>query len=87
MLLIQRMFGDSCIGYDPGPDGEDYDHREWLKQRVLQQDDSEIDDSPICFVETVRRFSNLRQNKDWSCDGSARLHGELFCRECMDHVD
>jgi hypothetical protein len=87
MLLIQRVFGTSCVGYDPGADGEEYDHRAWLLQRAIPEGDSENDDAFGCFAKTLQRYSALKQDKDWACDGSARLRGELFCPQCLDHVD
>jgi hypothetical protein len=88
MLLIQRVFGSSRVGYDPGPDGVRYDHREWLNERDVFQDGSQNDESPGCFVTTLRRCSSpYNHDQDWSCDDGTRQRGELFCRECLDHAD
>jgi hypothetical protein len=88
MLLIQRVFGSSLVGYFPGSDGVHYDHREWLNERDVIQDESQHDASPGCFVTTLRRYSAPHNHdQDWSCDGGTRQRGEFFCRECVDHVD
>ena len=87
MLLIQRVFGRSLQGYDPGEDGEEYDHCRWLQQRAIPEGDSENDDALGCFVKTLQRHSVLKHDTDWTCDGSSRLRGELFCPQCLDHLD
>ena len=53
MLLIQRVLGDSVVGYDPGANGIAYDHDAWLASKLpaaMEQDDSDGDDGAECFV-------------------------------------
>ena len=91
MLLIQRVFGPSRAFYDPGPDGEKYDHKDWLDSIMLPAPDtqaSDDDDGVPCFVKATlqRNTFGAKADRDWTCDGDARLVGELFCRKCMDHI-
>ena len=87
MLLIQRVLGDSVVGYDPGANGIAYDHDAWLASKLpaaMEQDDSDGDDGAECFVSKLR-FDTATNANDWTCDGDPPLTGELFCRQCLDH--
>ena len=87
MLLIQRVLGDSKVGYDPGDNGIKYDHNKWLAEKkppLHDSDDSDDDGGMGCFVSIFRSQTNTLSS-EWTCDGDERLVGELFCQQCLDH--